>query len=69
MGGTAYLSGDGAGGYQEDEKFAEVGSELTHASASSTRPTRSPSRIAVPGCPSVDALDELRGGGNTALLA
>lgn len=30
VGGTAYLSGDGAGGYQEDKRFAEVGLELRH---------------------------------------
>lgn len=55
VGGTTYLSGGGAGGYQEDKYFQEAGIELVHAGfAAEAYPQRS--EQFVPGLSVIDAL-------------
>ncbi len=68
VGGTAYLSGDGAGGYQEDEKFAEVGLDLTRQNFEHPDYPQ-PEQHPVHGLSIVDALMSCGIEGTRALLA
>jgi hypothetical protein len=55
LGGTAYLCGGGASGYQEDEKFAAAGLDLIYQNF--THPTyEQPTAEFVPGLSVIDAL-------------
>jgi hypothetical protein len=67
VGGTAYLSGGGAGGYQEDERFEQAGLELTYQDF---QHPDYPQLVepAVPGLSVIDALMSCGFEGTAALL-
>lgn len=68
LGGTTYLSGDGAGGYQEDDRFKAAGVELRFQHYEHpVYPQRSPEFV--PGLSVVDALLHCGFEGTRALLA
>jgi len=56
VGGTAYLSGHGAGGYQEDEKFAASGLELIYQDFHHPVYPQFNSKEFIPGLSVIDAL-------------
>lgn len=56
VGGTAYLAGGGAGGYQEDEKFAAAGIELIAQDFKHPVYAQQGGREFVPGLSIIDAL-------------
>jgi hypothetical protein len=68
VGGTAYLSGDGADGYQEDGRFAEEGLELQFQSFAPQPYPQIGSKEFVPGLSVLDALFNLGFEGTAALL-
>lgn len=69
VGGTAYLSGGGAGGYQEDEKFARAGVELRYQNFQHpTYPQRGASGF-VAGLSVIDALMNCGAAGTRDLLS
>ena len=55
-GGTAYLAGGGAGGYQEDEKFAAAGIELIYQNFVHPVYPQCNTTVFVPGLSIIDAL-------------
>lgn len=67
VGGTAYLCGGGAGGYQEDDKFAAAGIALVYQSFQHPVYEQRKAGDFVPGLSIVDAL-MYRGFGGTASL-
>ena len=68
IGATAYLTGDGADGYLEPEKFAAAGLELLRQNFEPQRyPQPAPDHV--PGLSIVDALMNCGWGGTSALLA
>ncbi|MBD0370365.1 MAG: WbqC family protein [Pyrinomonadaceae bacterium] len=56
VGGTAYLAGGGASGYQEDEKFAAAGIQLIRQDFQHPSYAQTNSREFVPGLSIIDAL-------------
>jgi hypothetical protein len=56
VGGTAYLAGGGAGGYQEDEKFAAAGIELIYQNFQQLGYPQFNSTEFIPGLSIIDAL-------------
>ncbi len=66
-GGDTYLSGDGAAGYQEDERFAEAGIELRRLGFAHPAYPQ-PGDRQVPGLSAVDALMSCGAAGAAALL-
>jgi hypothetical protein len=68
VGGTAYLSGDGADGYQQDGRFAEEGLELQFQSFAPQPYPQIGSKEFVPGLSVLDALFNLGFEGTAALL-
>ncbi len=68
LGGSTYLSGDGAGGYQEDDRFTAAGVELRFQRYEHpVYPQRSPEFV--PGLSVIDALLHCGFEGTRALLA
>jgi hypothetical protein len=69
VGGTAYLAGGGAGGYQEDEKFAAAGIELIYQNfIHPTYPQYNTSEF-IPGLSIIDALMNVGFDGVKAMFA
>jgi hypothetical protein len=68
VGGTGYLSGGGAGGYQEDEKFAAAGLELRYQNFSHPHYVQRGVATFVPGLSIVDALMNCGAAGTARLL-
>lgn len=68
VGGTAYLSGDGAGGYQEAEKFAAAGIELELQQFQPSPYPQGGTADFVPGLSTLDALLRCGPDGAAALL-
>ena len=69
VGGTAYLCGGGAGGYQEDEKFAAAGFELRYQDFRHPTYPQVGAAAFVPGLSIVDALMNCGAKGTADLLA
>lgn len=68
VGGTAYLSGGGAGGYQEDAKFAAAGVELVYQNFQHPHYRQSRAREFVAGLSILDALFHCGFDGTAALV-
>ena len=68
VGGTAYLTGGGAGGYQEDDKFAAAGIELRYQNFQHPRYPQGQTDEFVPGLSCLDALLHCGFDGVAALL-
>jgi hypothetical protein len=68
VGGTVYLSGDGADGYQDDARFAEQGLELQFQNFAPQPYAQIGSKEFVPGLSVLDALFNLGFEGTAALL-
>jgi hypothetical protein len=68
VGGTVYLSGDGADGYQDDSRFAEQGLELQFQNFTPEPYPQIGSKEFVPGLSVLDALFNLGFEGTAALL-
>ena len=68
VGGTVYLSGDGADGYQDDARFAEEGLELQFQNFTPQAYPQIGSTEFVPGLSVLDALFNLGFEGTAALL-
>jgi hypothetical protein len=69
VGGTTYLAGGGAGGYQEDEKFEAAGLQLAFQSFQHPQYPQRGDCDFVPGLSCLDALLECGFEGTAALLA
>ena len=67
-GGTAYLAGGGASGYQEDDKFAAAGLQLIHQSFAHPVYRQGATEAFVSGLSAVDALMQLGPEGAANLL-
>jgi hypothetical protein len=69
VGGTGYLCGGGAGGYQEDDKFAAAGLDLVYQHFRHPIYSQSNAREFLPGLSIVDALMNCGFEGTSRLLA
>jgi hypothetical protein len=68
VGGTTYLAGGGAAGYQEDEKFASAGVELQYQNFRHPMYPQRPGHDFVPGLSCLDAVLHCGFEGTAALL-